>query len=202
MQRDHSVANREVEAVRQRERITFQRAHKAKLESYVETRLALAEERARVEWARAEQLAASRFAQSSTASGSSANTAADAAALAKSAASAWVAPAGRNQQPDATTSSVGQKLGDAARHIIQELPTRTKDTLNGDDELVTSNVAHGIPRGLAIFLALLMLHIPSVALASLVTGVFLVRGHRPRLGGLFLGLAAILGVIIFAVLPW
>ncbi len=202
MQRDHLIANRELEAARQRESIAFQRARKANLESYVEMRLALARERARVERARAEQLAASRFSQNSTALGSSGNAAGDTATLAKSVASAWVAPAGRSQQPGATASSGGQKLVDAARYIIRELPARTKDTLNGDDELVTSNMARGLPKGLATFIALFMLHIPSVALASLVTGVFLVREHQPRLGGLFLGVSAILAVIIFAVLPW
>ena len=202
MQRDHARANRHARTSWQDEKIAFERQHKAKLERYVATRLALAEERARVHWVRAEQLATSRFAQESSVSGRSSVTAANAAALANSVASAWVPTVGRNTPPATSSSTVGQKMGDAARHIVDRIPERTKDAFKGDDELVTSGMAHGLPKGVAIFLALLMLHVPSVAIASLVTGVFLIRGQRPRAGSLFLGLAAILSVVIFSLLPW
>ena len=124
------------------------------------------------------------------------------AATATSAAGVWVAnpagPTNASQRPAAAP----ERLLERAKHIAREVPKRTQQVLSGNDKLVESNMAHGMPRGLAVFMALLMLHVPSVAVASLVTGVFLIRGHRPKAGSLFLGLAAILGVVIFSLLPW
>lgn len=202
MARDHAVAERQIRIAWQRERLAFEQQHRAKLENYVDARLDLAEERARVELARAEQFAASRSAQASAAMAGSSGTAANATALAKSVAGSWVPGARPEAQPTAQPSTIVQKATDAVRHIVDQIPERTKEVFKGDDELVDSGMAHGLPKGIAIFLALLMLHIPSVALASLVTGVFLIRGHRPHMGSLFLGVAAVLGVVIFALLPW
>lgn len=197
MQRDQAVAERQNRVALQRERIVFERRHKAELERYVETRLALAEERARVELIRATQLASSR----ETPTGASAAVATVGGvvggAAATSVAGAWMSGV-RAPQP----ASGGQTLAQTARHIVKQVPERTKQIIDGNDELVKNNLAHGLPKGLAVFLALFMLHIPSVAIASLVTGVVLIRGHRAKAGSLFLGLAAILGVVIFSLLPW
>jgi hypothetical protein len=203
MRRDHSVAEAQARSAWQREKAVFERQHRAQLRTYVETRLALAEENARLDLIRAEQLAhttvvGSRSALAARASGA----ASDLAATATSAAGVWVAnPAGPtnvSQRPPAAP----ERLLERAKHIAREVPKRTQQVLSGNDKLVESNMAHGMPRGLAVFMALLMLHVPSVAVASLVTGVFLIRGHRPKAGSLFLGLAAILGVVIFSLLPW
>ena len=202
MRRDHSVAERQARSAWQREKAVFERQHRAHLQTYVETRLALAEEKARLDLIRAEQLAHATVGSRSALAAHASGAASDLAATATSAAGVWVAnPAGPtnvSQRPAAAP----ERLLERAKHIARELPKRTQQVLSGNDKLVESNMAHGMPRGLAVFMALLMLHVPSVAVASLVTGVFLIRGHRPKAGSLFLGLAAILGVVIFSLLPW
>jgi len=202
MRRDHSVAEREAGSAWQREKAVFERQHRAQLRTYVETRLALAEENARLDLIRAEQLAHTTVGSRSALAARASGAASDLAATATSAAGVWVAsPAGPtnvSQRPPAAP----ERLLERAKHIAREVPKRTQQVLSGNDKLVESNMAHGMPRGLAVFMALLMLHVPSVAVASLVTGVFLIRGHRPKAGSLFLGLAAILGVVIFSLLPW
>jgi len=60
----------------------------------------------------------------------------------------------------------------------------------------------GLPKGLAVFMALLMLHVPSIAVGSLIAGIFLIRGHRTRIGTALLGFSAILGALILFVIPW
>jgi hypothetical protein len=202
MRRDHSVAEAQARSAWQREKAVFERQHRAHLQTYVETRLALAEEKARLDLIRAEQLAHATVGSRSALAAHASGAASDLAATATSAAGVWVAnPAGPtnvSQRPAAAP----ERLLERAKHIAREVPKRTQQVLSGNDKLVESNMAHGMPRGLAVFMALLMLHVPSVAVASLVTGVFLIRGHRPKAGSLFLGLAAILGVVIFSLLPW
>jgi hypothetical protein len=196
VQRDRAVAEYQSRVAWQRERKEFQRRHRAELESYVETRLALAEERARVEFLRAEQFARS--------TGRSAIAHVDQTNLstpALSAAGAWVAnpSQGSTVRPPRTAA---ERLSETANHIASEVPKRTKQIIDGSDSLVASNMANGLPKGLAVFIALLMLHVPSVAVVSLVTGVFLIRSHRTHAGAFFLSVAAILIVVIFFVLPW
>ena len=196
VQRDRAVADYQARVAWQRERNEFQRRHRAELESYVETRLALAEERARVEFLRAEQFARS--------TGRSAITRVDQTNIstpALSAAGAWVANPSQSStvRPPRTAA---ERLSETANHIVSEVPKRTKQIIDGSDSLVASNMANGLPKGLAVFIALLMLHVPSVAVVSLVTGVFLIRSHRTHAGAFFLSVAAILIVVIFFVLPW
>lgn len=204
MRRDHYIAQTQARSAWQREKAVFERQHRAQLQTYVETRLALAEEKARLDLIRAEQLAHATVRSRSALAAHASGAASDLAATATSAAGVWVAnPAGPtnvSQRPPAAPERL--LLLERAKHIAREVPKRTQQVLSGNDKLVESNMAHGMPRGLAVFMALLMLHVPSVAVASLVTGVFLIRGHRPKAGSLFLGLAAILGVVIFSLLPW
>ena len=196
VRRDRAVADYQARVAWRRERNEFQRRHRAELEKYVETRLALAEERARVEIFRAEQLARSVSGRS----GQSA-TSTSATETASSAAGAWVVGA-RQGSTVHPPRPAAERLTETAQHIVREVPRRTKQVIEGSDELVTRNMAHGLPKGLAVFMALLMLHVPSVAVGSLVTGIFLLRGHRTYSGAIFLGVAAILTVVIFFVLPW
>lgn len=200
MQRDQAIADRQNRRQWQRERIAFERRHKAELQTYVETRLALAEDRARVELIRATQLASARAAARNAATKVASVGGGATGSAATSLAGAWFP--GTRQNSASPPAASANKIADAARHIVKQIPERTRQIIDGDDELVTSNLSHGLPKGLAVFLALFMLHIPSVAIASLVTGVVLIRGHRPKAGSLFLGLAAILGVVIFSLLPW
>jgi hypothetical protein len=120
---------------------------------------------------------------------------------ASSAAGAWVSTSGQNPMTRPPRPAA-DRLTETAQHIAREVPRRTKQIIEGSDELVTSNMAHGLPKGLAVFMALLMLHVPSVAAGSLVAGIFLLRGHRTYSGAIFLGVAAILTIVIFFVLPW
>ena len=202
MRRDHSVAERQARSAWRQERAAFERQHRANLQTYIETRLALAEENARLNFMREEQLARGRVGSGSDLLAQASGTASGLAATARSATGVWVAnprqPTNVSQQPPAAS----ERLFERAKHVAREIPKRTQQVISGNDELIESSMAHGMPKGLAVFVALLMLHVPSVALASLVTGVFLFRGHRPKAGSLFLGLAMVLGVIIFFVLPW
>ena len=202
MRRDHSVAESQARSAWQREKAVFERQHRAKLQTYVETRLALAEENARLNFIRGEQLAhaaaESRPALFAHASG----TAFGLAATAGSAAGVWVSKTGTPANASQSPPAAAKRLVETAKHIAREVPKRTQQVVSGNDALVTDTMAHGMPKGLAVFIALLMLHVPSVALASLVTGVFLVRGHHQRSGIFLLGLSAVLGVVIFFVLPW
>lgn len=196
VQRDRAVADYQARIAWQRERNEFQRRHRAELENYVETRLALAEEHARVEFFRAEQLARSGYNRSGQAA-----TSTSAVEAASSAAEAWLPTRGQTQMTGPPRPAA-DRLSEAAKHIVNEVPKRTKQIIDGSDELVTSSTEHGLPKGLAVFMALLMLHVPSVAVGSLVAGIFLLRGHRTHSGAFFLGLAAILTVVIVFVLPW
>ena len=198
IRRDHSVADREERILSLKAQATFQREHKAKLENYVETRLALAEERARVEAARANQRAVAATTEGIASSGARSSKGTT---MASGILSPWL-PQGRKTDPRVQSRSTPTTVSDVARQIVDQIPARTKEILRGNDELVTGNMAHGLPKGLAVFLALLMLHVPSVAIASLVTGTILIRRHSTHAGAFFLGLAAILGVVIFALLPW
>ena len=202
IRRDHSVAEAQARSAWQREKAVFERQHREKLQTYIDTRLALAEESARLSFIRSEQLARATTESRSDLFSHVSGTASGLAATAVSAAGVWVANPGSStnvsQQPPITPERLFQR----AKHVAREIPKRTEQVISGNDELVVSTMAHGMPKGLAVFMALLMLHVPSVAVASLVTGVFFVRGHRPRSGVFFLGLAAVLGVIIFFVLPW
>ena len=202
MRRDHSVAERQARSAWQREKAVFERQHRAQLKTYVETRLALAEEKARLDLIRAEQLAHATVGSRSALAAHASGAASDLAATATSAAGVWVANPTGPTKVSQRQPAAPERLLERAKHIAREVPKRTQQVLSGNDKLVESNMAHGMPRGLAVFMALLMLHVPSVAVASLVTGVFLIRGHRPKAGSLFLGLAAILGVVIFSLLPW
>lgn len=201
MRSDHAVAEEQARAVQNREKILFERRHRAQLQDYVETRLARAEERARWEIIHAEQLATSVTAQ-----GQPQVRAADfflpqgVAATATSVAGAWVPSAGRETTISRQTPPV--RAVDRAKHIVSKVPERTRKIIDGNDELVKSNLSRGLPKGLAVFMALLMLHIPSIALASLVMGFILIRGHHTRSGILCLGLAAILGMAIYLAVPW
>jgi hypothetical protein len=196
VQRDRAAADYQARVAWRRERNEFQRRHRAELERYVETRLALAEERARVEIFRAAQ-----FARSTGGSAIARGDRTDLSTPALSAAGAWVANPNQNStaRPPRT---VAERLSETATHIVREVPKRTKQIIDGSDALVSSNMANGLPKGLAVLIALLMLHVPSVAVVSLVTGVFLVRSHRTHAGTFFLSVAAILIAVIFFVLPW
>ena len=202
MRRDHSIAETQARSAWQREKAVFQRQHRAKLQTYVETRLALAQENARLNFMREKQLAQRRIGSGSDLVAQASGAAAGLAATAMSAAGVWIGNPGRSTNASQQPPAGPERLFERAKQITRTVPERTKQIIDGSDELVTSTMAHGMPKGLAVFMALLMLHVPSVALASLVMGVFLVRGHRPRSGFLLLGLAAVLGVVIFFVLPW
>lgn len=199
IRRDHSVAETQARSQWQQERVALERQHRANLQSYVETRLALAEENARLHFMREEQLARATGGQGSDVVPYASGTASS---LAASAAGAWTGASGRPPDPSQPSPGAAKRMIEQVHHIARELPRRTQQVLAGNDELVGATMANGMSKGLSVFIALLMLHIPSVALVSLVTGVFLVRGHRQRSGILFLGLAAVLGVLIFFVIPW
>lgn len=202
MRRDHSIAERQARSAWQREKAVFERQHRAKLQTYVETRLALAEENARLNFIRGEQLARAAAESRSDLVAHASGTASGLAATAVNAAGVWVSKPGTPADASQPPPTAAKRLVDTAKHIAREVPKRTQQVVSGNDALVTDTMAHGMPKGLAVFMALLMLHVPSVALASLVTGILLVRGHRQRSGILFLGLAVVLGVVTFSFLPW
>lgn len=197
MRRDHAVAERQARAVWQREKAAFESQHRENLRTYVATRLAIAEENARWNFIRGDQSARTA---ADPRSGPAAPT--PLAAVAMSAAGAWVTDPSRPDNVSQPLLDSAKGWVEQAKHIAREVPKRTQQVLAGNDELVEINISRGVPKSLSVFMALLMLHVPSVALASLVAGVFLVRGRRRHSGVFCFALAAVLGAVFFFVLPW
>ncbi len=199
MQRDQSAAEAQDRAISRRENAVFQKQHRAKLEDYVGNRVDSAGINARLAILSSKQTM--RGDGLSARAASIYSTAIDGlSAVSKQVAGTWIA---RSDQKLKTNNqkSIGETIIQKTRHAATEIPRRTKNIVEGNDELVTGGLANGIPKGLAVFLALLMLHVPSVALASFVTGIFLIRGHQPRAGILLLGIASVLSIVIFFALP-
>jgi hypothetical protein len=199
MQRDQSAAEAEDRAVSRRENDIFQKRHRARLQNYVDNRVDSAGINARLAI-----LSAKTTTEESGLSARAAavySTATDGlSAVSKQVAGAWIARP--DQKPkNNNVNSIGETILQRTKHAAKEIPRRTKHIVEGNDELVTGGLANGLPKGLAVFLALLMLHVPSVALASFVIGVFLIRGHQPRAGILLLGIGSILSIVIFFALP-
>jgi len=201
MRRDQGRAEELIRGDWMREKRQIERQHRHTLREYVETRLALAVEGARIEQMRARQIARQRH-NTVYDSASDLNAPSSASEQSKKSASvlsAWWPPAGTNQS---TTPRSRSSFADPIVDATKEIGRRTKNVLEGHDELVVANQAHGLPRGIAVFLGLLMLHTPPVALACGVIGFVLVRNHRSTLGTMFLGAAFLLAIVIFFVLPW
>jgi len=201
MLRDQAVAEAQARSAWRREKIAFETRHRANLQIYVETRLALAEENARVQLIREKQLAEAAAASMAGAADSSSESSSALTASAASAAAAW-STGSKTRSGVSQQQHTPQLLTEQAAHIAREVPRRTQKVLSGNDDLVTSNMSVGLPKGLAVFMALLMLHVPSIAVGSLIAGIFLIRGHRTRIGTALLGFSAILGALILFVIPW
>ena len=201
MQRDHAVAEAQARSAWRKERIDLETRHRANLQNYVETRLALAEENARLQLIRENQLTEATAGQGYGAVAPTLNTLSAAAASAASAASAW-SPGNERRANASPRPPLHQRMVEQAAYIAREVPRRTERVLSGDDELVTRNASYGLPKGLAVFMALLMLHVPSIALGSLLAGIFLIRRRRTRVGTVLVGVSAVLGTLIFYVIPW
>ncbi len=103
-------------------------------------------------------------------------------------------PSEQNERPQ----TLREKVSGTVKNAFEKVPVHTKEILQGEGELIKGSMATGLPKGLAVFMALLMLHIPSVAIASFAIGIFLIRGHQPRAGILLLGVASVLSVVILA----
>lgn len=196
MIRDHSAAEVGNRAAWQRERAIFERNHRAQLQEYVDSRVDRAGERAR--------LSALHLQRNAPVAGVGSRVAAIYAtalsgvgAISEQIAGVWL-PARNQPGQGERPQTLRQKVSSTAKNALEKVPVHTKEILQGEGELVKGNMAAGLPKGLAVFMALLMLHVPSVALASFVTGIFLIRGHQPRAGILLLGVAAVLSVVIFA----
>jgi hypothetical protein len=202
MRRDQGEAAKQINAASHRENREFIRQHRARLRDYVETRLNLVVEEARMDKRRAEQLVRIQTGhQGQLPPGRSHETesASEPAPPGRSVLTAWRPPPTTSSETSAGTTS---SLADPVRYVAAEVPRRTREIMRGEDDLVKDHLARGLPRGAAMFLALLMLHIPSLAMGSLILGVVMVRGHRTRLGAAFLSVSVLLGMVIFFVLPW
>jgi hypothetical protein len=200
MRRDQGEAAKQINAAAHRENREFIRQYRARLRDYVETRQILAVEEARMEKRRAEQLVRIQPGhQGQLPPGHLDGSAPKPVTPRRSVLTAWQPPptASNEASPGATSS-----LTDPIRHVAAEVPRRTREIMRGEDDLVKDHLARGLPRGAAMFLALLMLHIPSLAVGSLILGVVMVRGQRTRLGAAFLSVSVLLGMVIFFVLPW
>jgi len=200
MLRDQERATRQINEDAQRQNREFIRQYKARLRDYVEARQSLAVEAARMKKIRAEQLVQiQRGQQGELPPGRLDGSAPEPVTPRRSVLTAWQPPpTASNEASPAAASS----LADPIRHIAAEVPRRTREIMHGEDDLVKDHLARGLPRGVAMFLALLMLHIPSLAVGSLILGVVMVRGHRTRLGAAFLSVSVLLGIVIFFALPW
>jgi len=200
MLRDQERATTQINADSQRQNREFIRQYRARLRDHVETRLSLAVEEARMEKRRAEQLVRIQPGQQGQLPpGRLDGGAHEPVNPRRSVLTAWQPPptASNEASPGATSS-----LTDPIRHVAAEVPRRTREIMRGEDDLVKDHLARGLPQGVAMFLALLMLHIPSLAVGTMILGVVMVRSHRTRLGAVLLSISGLLGIVIFFVLPW
>jgi hypothetical protein len=196
MIRDRSNAEEGNRAVWQREKAVFERNHAAKLRESVDSRVDSAGAIARLRaldsqrTARATRVGSGVAAMYETAvSGFG--------AISEQVTGIWrptTIPSGPNER----TQTLRQTVTSMVKNAFEKVPVHTKEILQGEGELIKSSIATGLPKGLAVFMALLMLHVPSVAIASFLIGIFLIRGHQPRAGILLLGVASVLSVVIFA----
>jgi len=187
--RDHSVAAATEKSARQKEIRIFEARHRTRLREYVETRVALAVENARYELLRQQQqrqiAAANRLRETSPQSTKPPSEARPRVLFTS------LAPPESNKPPATPPTFIEPPKPAAPKppQIIADPPPTLAD----------ANTAES-PQGAAFFLSLLLLHMPSVAIASFVVGVVMIRGHRTPLGTFFLALAAILGAFIFFVM--
>ncbi|MBU3665233.1 MAG: hypothetical protein FGM15_05060 [Chthoniobacterales bacterium] len=196
MQKDQAVAERGVKADHAREMNLFKRQHRAKLQHYVDTRIELAVEKVRRDQLFAEQTGAEQENQSVEVSYTTGDSGGRQTPYARNAISTWFPRQQSGSSPSPANSSVSKPVA-----LATEVVKRTKHILQGSDLLVESSIHHGIPKELAVLVALFMLHVPSVAVVSAVMGVTLIRRRYSRTGALLLGLAAILAVVIFFAMP-
>jgi hypothetical protein len=196
MIRDHSAAEAGNRAAWHREKVIFERNHSAQLRGHVDSRVDGA-----VAIARQGALIMRRNAQAggvgSRVAAIYATAVSGVGAISEQVAGVWL-PARNQAGHDEPPQTLREKLTRTTKHVVEKVPRHTKEILQGERELVKSNMATGLPKGLAVFIALLMLHVPSVALASFFIGIFLIRQHQPRAGIVLLGIASVLSLVIFA----
>lgn len=196
MIRDRSAAEAGNRAAWQRERAIFEQTYRANLRARVESQVDGAGEIARLRAVDSQRTA--RATRDGSGVAAMYETAVSGfGAISEQVTGIWrptTIPSGPNER----TQSLGQTVTSTVKNAFEKVPLHTKEILQGEGELIKSSMATGLPKGLAVFMALLMLHIPSVAIASFAIGIFLIRGHQPRAGILLLGVAAVLSVAIFA----
>jgi AcrR family transcriptional regulator len=199
MLRDQEKATRQINADSQRQNREFIRQYRARLRDQVETRMSLAVEQTRMEERRARQLARAENTRAEELPAGVVGDTPEPITPGRSVLTAWRPPATPSGEASVPTTS---SLTAPVRHVAAEVPRRTREIMQGEDDLVKDHIARGLPQSVAMFMALLMLHIPSLAVGSLILGVAMVRGHRTRLGAAFLSVSVLLGIVIFFVLPW
>jgi len=87
--------------------------------------------------------------------------------------------------------------------LPQQTPTEVVDSF-ADSQFspAISSVSQGLNNGFSVALAFLMLHVPSVALASFAIGVVQIRRHRARSGLVFVTTSLVLGAFALLFFNW
>jgi len=194
MRKDREEAERENRRLQQEENRRFANEYKKLLNAYVEGRLAEAEYRARSEFLRREHEKRQEELSGNRGSGSEQRTVS--ASTYSRILEAWL-PSSKG-----TSGQPSSRIGEATRKVVTEIPIRTREVMRGNDELIRAHESYGLPKGVAVILALLMLHVPSLAVALMVAGIFLIRARRMRAAGFLLAVSTILIVVIFTLIPW
>jgi len=199
IRRDHAEAYRKERVAWQKWRVAFENNHRAKLISEKATKLDSAEQRARWEFLSSQTQAPPPVEAGPGLSEHMASGIAIGRSMSADAVGTWIPSRDRPVQRNADKSILHQ-AADTIKDITRNVSQRTRDIAQGKDELVVRTARYGIPKQIAAVFALVMLHIPSAAIAFFAVGIMMIRAHNPRTGLLLLGVSALLAVIVFSAL--
>jgi len=197
MRQDHAKAGPRVDTAWEIEKKAFAARHRAELEAYVDRRLTLAQNAARQE----ALLARERYLAERN---SRVNPERE---IEPSSPEPLPPPQQRVVLVDWQAKSPVSPSEPTQRPNFVPPPKQTPDPVA--DVFVVEHgasaidsVSQGLSNGFSVAVALLMLHVPSIALASFVIGVVQMRRHRARSGFAFVTTSFVLGAVALFLFKW
>lgn len=197
MRRDHAKAGPPLGPTWENEKKALAAKHKAELAAYVERRLALAQNAAR----RTALLARERYLAERN------SQAASQPKIEKSSPGPPPPPKQRVILVDWRAKNPVKPSVPAKRPKLVPLPQQTPaevvdSFVDEQSSPAINSVSQGLTNGFSVALAFLMLHVPSVALASFAIGVVQIRRHRARSGLAFVTTSLALGTFALLFFNW
>jgi hypothetical protein len=197
MRRDHAKAGSPLDRTWENEKKALAAKHKAELEAYVERRLTLAQNAAR----RTALLARERYLVERN------SRAASQPKIEKSTLGPPPPPKQRVILVDwRAKTPVKPSVPEKRPKFVplpQQTPAKVVDSfVDAPSSPAINSVSQGLTDGFSVALAFLMLHVPSVALASFAIGVVQIRRHRARSGLAFVTTSLALGTVALFFFNW